>query len=113
MIIEDDPGSMDRAFDEPVVEQLEQESSASVDSGVSVVDDSESHDETVSNVGEQNEAAIDSDFEHNFNHYFSSDGAALQIEKEDHFVVVDNDEVGGIKALNKVDVEHGDEWLLI
>ncbi len=97
---EKDGRSMDGALSaDPAVERSEQEMDASVDSGVSVVDDSESHDETVSNEGEQNEE-MDSDFEHTFNRYF--DGNALQIQKEDHFVVVD-----------KVEVEHGDEWLLI
>ena len=109
----------DVAEEEVAVDQLETALDGSVDSGASVVDDTQLHQDTltVRNVGEQEEdgIALGSDFEDNFNHYFSCHGgaASLQIEKEDHFVVVDDDALYGVQTLSKVDPDHADEWLLI
>jgi len=109
----------DAAEEEVTVDRLEKALDGSVDSGASVVDDTQLHPDTltVRNVGEQEEdgIALESDFEDNFNHYFSCHGgaASLQIEKEDHFVVVDDDALYGVQTLSKVDPDHADEWLLI
>ena len=107
--------------DEMTVDRLEKALDESVDSGVSVVEDSEIHDETWTerNAGEQQEDTLEfgSDFEENFNHFFNTNAASslLKIEKEDHFVVVFDDEIQDVQSpqTHKVGPDYGDEWLLI
>lgn len=96
------------------VDRMEKALDQTVDSGVSVVDDSGFHDETLmaGSVGEPQEETVElgSDFEENFDFYFKTNAASqLKIEREDHFVVVD--EVRSVTS-NKMDSEH-DEWEMV